>query len=877
MSRCASIPSRRMLVLFPFLAGFVLPAAAATQARVSESYGKLPLHFEANRGQTDKAVRFLSRGAGYSLYLTGSEAVLVLSKPNARNIPERRDAQTQLNSVALRMSLVGAARKPLVSGLEEQAGKANYFIGKDPAKWRTDVPTYAKVHYQNVYPGIDLVYYGNQHQLEYDFVVAPGADPKKIVLAFKGVDKVQIDARGDLVLRTPGGDIRQHKPIVYQEIDGARQEIAGSYVRKGANRVGFKVASHDTSRPLIIDPVLAYSTYLGGSSAETPGEVFVGAQAVPGRFIGVAVDATGNAYVTGATKSLDFPTTSGAFQTSLTSDPHYKFGPGGQDAFVTKLNSTGSGLIYSTYLGGMFSDQGSGIAVDADGNAYVTGTTGSYDFPTTPLAFQRTSDFNSAYSAFVTKLNPSGSVLVYSTYLGGTYNQGFGIAVDTGGNAYVTGEANHIFPTTPGAFKTSNIDFGTDAFVTKLNPIGSGLVYSTFLGGRNGSETGYGIAVDAGGNIYVTGVTSSIDFPVTPGAFQTASGGNDDAFVTKLNPAGGGSTDLIYSTYLGGSGFENGLGIAVDSSPSPNAYVTGYTDSPNFPTTTGAFQTTSGGGEDAFVTKLNPVGSGSADLAYSTYLGGSGSDRGYKIAVDAQPNPNAYVTGTTSSTDFPTAGALQTTSGGLSDAFVTRLNPTASGLVYSTYLGGTGGDQGLGIAVDGSCSAYVTGVTDSSDFPITAGAFQPAFGGFFDAFVAKLADDASPCNTATRFEESAATYTGSWTTYGPETGTFSGGTIVASNQTTASATFAFTGTAVSWIGVRCNTCGIAAVSIDGGVPAVVDTFGPGATGSLTSEVVFSASGLAPGVTHTLVITVTGAGTAVAWFPHVAVDAFDVTR
>ncbi len=401
--------------------------------------------------------------------------------------------------------------------------------------------------------------------------------------------------------------------------------------------------------------------------------------------------------------------------------------------------------------------------------------------------------------------------------------------------------------------------------MTKLNPIGSGLVYSTFLGGGRGRESGYGIAVDASGNIYVTGVTSSTDFPVTSGAFQTVSGGNDDAFVTKLNPAGGGPTDLIYSTYLGGSGFDNGLGIAVDNSSSPNAYVTGYTDSSDFPTTTGAFQTTPGGGEDAFVTKLNPLGSGSADLAYSTYLGGSGSDRGYKIALDAQPNPNAYVTGTTSSTDFPTAGALQTTSGGLSDAFVTRLSLTA-GLVYSTYLGGTGGDQGLGIAVDGSCSAYVTGTTDSSDFPTTAGAFQRTFGGFFDAFIAKLADDASPCTTTTRFEESAATYTGAWTSYGPETGTFSGGTIVASNQTAASATFAFTGTAVSWIGVS--------------VPTVVDTSGPGAPGGLTSESVFSASGLAPGVTHTLVITVTGAGTAVpgslTGSSHVAVDAFDVT-
>src|SRR5258705_341719 len=270
MSRYASIPSRRMLVLFPFLAGFFLPAAGATDARVSESYGKLPLHFEANRGQTDKDVRFLSRGRGYALYLTASEAVLVLAKPGA-------DAKR----VALRMSLVGAARKPVVTGLDELPGKANYFIGKDPAKWHRDVPTYAKVHYRGIYPGVDLVYYGNQRQLEYDFVVAPGADPKKIVLGFKGADKIKIDAQGDLVLHAAGGDIRQHKPIIYQEVDGIRQEIAGSYVRKGANRVGFQVAQYDSTQPLIIDPVvLSYSTYLGGTG-------FDGA-------FGIVVDAEGN-------------------------------------------------------------------------------------------------------------------------------------------------------------------------------------------------------------------------------------------------------------------------------------------------------------------------------------------------------------------------------------------------------------------------------------------------------------------------------------------------------------------------------------------------------------------------------------------------------
>ncbi|TMG77584.1 MAG: hypothetical protein E6H80_00745, partial [Betaproteobacteria bacterium] len=431
MSRSALNPSRALLVLFSFPLGFALPVVAAADARVSESYGRLPLHFEVNRGQTDKDVRFLARGPGYSLYLTAGEAVLVLAKPNpdakrdARSPQARREAPADVKSIALRMSLVGAARQPRVSGLEEQPGKANYFIGKDPAKWRTNIPTYATVHYREVYPGIDLVYYGNQRQLEYDFVVAPGADPKKIVLGFKGTDKLEVDAQGDLVLHAAGGVIRQQKPIIYQEIDGIRREIEGRYVRKGANRVSFKLAAYDTSRPLMIDPALSYSTYLGGSGHDF-GQ-------------GIAVDAHGNAYVTGHTSSTNFPTTLGAFQIAFA---------GGSDAVVTKLNPDGSALVYSTYLGGSNggngtggadTNEGAGIAVDADGNAYVTGFTGANDFPTTPGAFQ--SAFAGGWDAFVTKLNPTGSALVYSTYLGGSFlDGGSGIAVDSNGNTYVTGE-----------------------------------------------------------------------------------------------------------------------------------------------------------------------------------------------------------------------------------------------------------------------------------------------------------------------------------------------------------------------------------------------------------------------------------------------------
>src|SRR5258707_4385065 len=378
MRKHTSIPSRWMFVLFPFLARFALPAAAATDARVSESYGKLPLHFEANRGQTDKDVRFLSRGLGYSLYLTAGEAVLVLAKPDAHSGQAPRDADAQVKSVALRMSLVGAAPKPHVSGLEKQPAKANYFIGKDPAKWRTDVPTFAKVHYQNVYPGIDLVYYGNQRQLEYDFVVATGADPQKIVLDFRGADKLEINSQGELVLHAAGGEILQRKPVIYQEIDGVRQEIAGNSVGKGANRVGFGVAAYDPTRPLVIDPiVLSYSTFIGATGS-------------------IAVDADGNAYVAGGTGSSTLPTTAGAFQPT---------GNGGVDVFVTKLNPTGSALVYSTYLGGSGRDSSGGITLDASRHAYLTGPTKSTDFPTTPGALppnlRRRSTVPAAVPAFL--------------------------------------------------------------------------------------------------------------------------------------------------------------------------------------------------------------------------------------------------------------------------------------------------------------------------------------------------------------------------------------------------------------------------------------------------------------------------------------------
>jgi hypothetical protein len=675
--------------------------------QVVETYGKLPLSFEPNQGQTNAQVKFLSRGRGYTLFLTPGEAVLAVRKGHGK--PSTRlhkaavtpDQPPETTTTVLRMQLVGANPATRMVGLDALPGKSNYFIGNDPQKWQTNVPHYARIAYEDVYPGIDLVYHGRQRQLEYDFIVGPGADPEAIALSFQGADRVQIDAKGDLVLHTPGGLIRQNKPLVYQEVDGIRQELRGGYVLNNKNRVSFDVAAYDASKPLVIDPVLSYSTYLGGRSTDV------------GDHIAVHCDpsAVCNAYVTGETDSIVFPTEN-AFQGEL---------GGPYDVFVAKLNNTGTGLLYSTYLGGTDRDEFPNIAVDGDGNAYVTGTTASSDFPTTNGAFRP--NLLGPGDAFVAKLSVDGTALVYSTYLGGSGDEaGYGIAVDTDSNAYVTGwTASSDFPTKNGFEDT----FGGpefDAFVTKLNPAGNDLVYSTYLSLNGQKEVGE-IAVDATGNAYVVG---SIWFY----------SGNTDAFVAKLNPEG---NSLVYSTYLGGSRTDFGFGIAVDANG--NAYVTGSTRSPDFPTA-GPLQEALAGKNcsncpsDVFVTNMDPDG----DVVYSTYLGGRESDVGYGIAIDF--GGNAYITGRTVSRDFPSKNPFQRRSGGgPDDAFVAKLNAAGDALVYSSYLGGRGGEVGLGVAVDSAGDAYVTGSTNSTDFP-TENAFQDTFGGgSVDAFVTKVSGE----------------------------------------------------------------------------------------------------------------------------------------
>jgi hypothetical protein len=718
--------------------------------RISNAYGRIPISFEKNEGQTDQRVEFLSRRPGYTLFLSaGGEAVLALSGSASAHVDALhsfRSAKVRpthatpadipsngRTGAALIVTPVGANKEAHAVGQEALPGTVNYFRGSDPAKWRANLSTYARVGYENVYPGVDLVYYGNERQLEYDFIVHPGADPGIIALDFQGADELSVDPQGDLVVKIAGREVHQRRPLIYQEDGSARHEIAGRYSLTGKRTVGFQLSAYDATKTLVIDPVLVYSTYVGGAGVDIANDI--------------AVDAAGSAYVTGSTE-FGFPTTPGAYDVS--SD--------GTDVVVMKLNSAGTDLVYSTYIGGGNTDIGYGIAVDAAGNAYVTGFTGSspyasqMQFPTTAGAYD--TSFNDVYSpfhnvgdVFVTKLNSTGTALVYSTYIGGSGGEwGTSIAVDAAGNAFVTGMTESTdFPTPAGAFDTSfnslpaSGDFSYDLFVTKLNATGTNLLYSTYLGGSgdeqlSGDIQAAHIAVDLAGNAYVTGETASSDFPTTAGAFDTTFSGGD-VFVTKLNVTG---NALVYSTFLGGG---EGNGIAVDAVG--NSFVTGTTG-PDFPTTAGAFDTSWNDGGDVFVTKLNSTGTA---LIYSTYLGSGGDDTSSGIALDAAGN--AYVTGQVAGFDFglpfpTTPGAYDTSLNGDADIFITKLSATGAILVYSTYLGGTFNDFVHDIAVDAAGNAYVTGFTESTDFPTSLGAYDPFSNGNVDVFVTKLLLPAPP-------------------------------------------------------------------------------------------------------------------------------------
>lgn len=656
-------------------------------SRIIEAYGKLPLAFEANHGQTDTAVKFLSHGLDYSLFLTRTGATLAL--------PTTAGHETRPTRI-LRMRLVGASREAKITGIEPLSGTTNYFIGSDPSKWRTNVPQFAKVRYERIYPGIDLVYYGNQGQLEYDFVVAPGAEPSVIRLAFDGAGRIERDRNGDLLLFSAAEAIRLRQPLIYQEENGIGKRVAGGYVLRASGEVAFEAAGYAADKPLVIDPILVYSTKSIGGSA-------------------MALDSAGNVYLAGA--AIDYlPVTPGVFQGTYGGgfcSANYRTYQC-PDAFVAKLNASGTALVYATYLGGSGSDRAVAIAVDAFGNAIVTGSTGSGNFPAASGiqagfggATCTTPDGGDCSDAFVAKLNATGSLLLYSTYLGGSAgDRGEAVAVDSLGNAYVTGSTNS--PNFPVARPLQANLGGTctaqpcqpDAFVAKLDPAGSTLVYSTYLGGT-GADAGYGVAVTASGDAVVVGHTSA-DFPTIPGVVRQPA---PSGFVVKLSPAGG----LSFSSFLAAATIQ---AVALDSAGA--IYLTG-TATQGFPTTPGAFQTKYGGDySDAFAAKLNATGS---TLVYSTYLGGIQRDEGRAIAIDSLGN--AYVAGFSSSYNFPAVSPLKPSCSISYDGFVTKFNPDGVP-VFSSCLPRT---AAFGIAVNSAGDFYLTGPSDS-DLPTTPGAFQ---------------------------------------------------------------------------------------------------------------------------------------------------------
>jgi Beta-propeller repeat/Dockerin type I domain len=677
-----------VLVVLVILSTFVL--VLGNQVDLDVQQMKLrPLSFTENQGQWDEEVKFKANAGGAAMWFTSDGVVFQFIKHIKRSdskqdepfdlLHDRYESEPDsIEQLVIKTSFAGANLNPVLSGEDMMEYKCNYFIGNDPNQWHTDVTNYQAVVFKEIYSGIDLKYYGNGKQMEYDFIISPGTDYSQIQIQYDGAKSLSVNSSGELVVETDWGNVIEKKPVVYQVDGNDRQIIEGKYNISDNNRFSFELDdNYNPNLPLVIDPILEYSTYLGGSNHD---EGF-----------GIAVDASGCAYVTGLTMSTDFPT----------EDP-YQTIQGNDDVFVTKLSSTGNNLVYSTYLGGSGNfDTGYGIAVDASGCAYITGYTSSPDFPTVNSYQTDQGDTD----VFVTKLSSTGNSLIYSTYLGGSgYEGADGIALDAAGCAYVTGyTVSTNFPTV-NPYQTDPDAGLNDAFVTKFSSAGNSLIYSTYLGG-SAHDHGLGIAVDDSECAYVTGYTPSTDFP-SEDPYQTDQG-DTDAFVTKLSSTG---NSLIYSTYLGGSGQDYGYAIALDDSEC--AYLTGYTLSTDFPSE-GPYQTDQGS-TDAFVTKLSSTGN---SLIYSTYLGGSGQDIGYGIAVDALGR--GHITGLTDSPDFPTEDPFQSYQSNQNgpDAFVTLLSSVGNSLIYSTYLGGSDWDEGHGIAVDIFSCAYVTGVTFSPNFP----------------------------------------------------------------------------------------------------------------------------------------------------------------
>ena len=707
-------------------------------------FASLPLVFEPNQGQSDARVKFLARGAGYGLFLTADEAVLTLQH-------SALSTQHSANRVSVvRMGLAGANANSVATGADLLPGKSNYFIGNNPAKWHRDVPQFARVRYPQVYPGIDLVYYGNQGRLEYDFEVAPGADPGQVRLKFDGTDALRLDGNGDLVLASKDGNIRLQAPRVYQKSGESQQPVRGRFVLRGKDQVGFEIGTYDRSRQLVIDPVLTYSTYLGGTANE-------GCLAITGTTASgcpaIAVDSAFNIYVAGPTTSSDFPIVGTPFQPALNA---------GSDVFVAKFNPSGTTELAATYLGGSGTDTTAGIAVDAASQVYIAGNSTSADFPVSTNAFQA-APVSGGSHVVATVLTSDFTGLVYSTYLSGDgLDTATGVALDFHAKMYLTGTtASTNFPTTATAFQLAP-KATHQFFMTKLDPVATTsagtLAYSSYVGGAvpsNGVVAGGGIAVDPGtSNVFITGGTTFTDMGLN--SPQTQAGGMD-AIVARFDLTQASSAQEKYLAYIGGSGDDVGYGIAVDTGL--DSYVTGSTTStdvltrtydPVLPTTLAAdtFQANNAGGTDAFVMKSGTPCTGTGctspnvPFIYFSYLGGSQKDVGYAIAVDS--SQGARITGSTASSDFHLLnnGSVQAGfGGGATDAFVARIDTTAVSSTqsshFSTFLGGGGADSGTAIAIDPQGNTFVAGETASGNFP-TLNPFQGGLSGGSDAFITRL-------------------------------------------------------------------------------------------------------------------------------------------
>jgi hypothetical protein len=697
----------------------VTPRRTSSDA-MSAKYANLPMSFEPNVGQTSSSARFISRGRGYTALLTSDGLVLTLrSRAINQSLAPSNTAGSGFSRHAVQLQLLGANKNPVATGERQQLARVNYFLGKDPAKWRRNVPTYSGVRYMEIYPGTDLRYYGTQGHLEYDFLVKAGADAGQIRFQVQGANQVEVEDDGNLLLQTDAGELQLKAPQVYQETSSGRIPIAGGYVLKSGNQIGFQLAPHDPTKPVVIDPVLIYSTYLGGEGNE--------------QAYGVAIDASGNSYVVGSTDSTDFPVTAMGPATG-----------GVNHVFVEKLDPTGSNLIFCDYLGGSGEDDGYALALDAANHIFITGSTASSDFPLiSPFQASEPSSLN----AFLVKISADGSTLLYSSYFGGNGSDvPVGVAVDVTGNMILAGYTSSTNLPLANAYQSSVLANQTYGFISKFSPDGSSLVYSTYFGGNSNVATQpwstiAGMALDSSGNVYVAGTTNTYNFPVTSGAYLTtnpASSGVSTGFLGKFSSSG----NLVYSTYFGGDILTEINAIAVDSSGSP--YITGvdYGDGSLPLTTTSICNPNVDSCQFAYVTKFDATGS---SLVYSTFLGPNNLANPYAIVLDA--NNDAYVVALNTSGLFTPVNGIETTG----NLLLAEIDPVASSELFATYIGGSNYDQPSpgGMALDAGGNIYIVGATSSTDFPVTTSAFQSLFAGNTEGFLVKVGSASAPAVSLT--------------------------------------------------------------------------------------------------------------------------------